>query len=469
MRARFTLPFVCLAVWMTLLPSLASEPIQIGTRLELFADDFLIEALSGDAALQLQRPEPKEVVLVTDAPWEGNTSAYYTIFQDGDRYRMYYRGSHFDEQTRKGAHAEVVCYAESRDGIHWTKPNLGLCEFAGSKENSIVWDGIGSHCFVAFRDQNPDCPAEARYKGIARGRPLGQRGLYIFQSPDGLSWQLMRPDPVITEGAFDSQNLAFWDPHARLYREYHRTFVDGVRAIMTGTSTDYVNWTKPTLLRYPGTEPQQLYTNAVMPYPRAPHILIGFPTRYLPQEGQRVEPTFMVSRDGVTFRRWLEPVIPEDAPEDRGGNRSNYMAWGLLELPDRPSHYSVYATEAYYTGPDSRLRRFEYRKDGFVSVHAGAAGGELLTRPLVLDPAMELLAVNFQTHSKGSLRVAVESPDGTPIAGFRLEDCQPLQGDAIRQVVKWRDGADLSLLEGKTVRLRWQLQQADLYSLRFEP
>ena len=284
--------------------------------------------MDGDVAQYLHRPEPKEVVLVTDAPWEGNTSAYYTIFRDRDRYRMYYRGSHYDEKTRKPTHREVTCYAESKDGIQWTKPKLGLFAFDGSKQNNIVWDGIGTHCFVAFKDENPNCPAQARYKGIARGRPRGKRGLYVFQSPDGIHWKLMRPEPVITEGAFDSQNLAFWDTHANLYREYHRTFVDGKRAIMTGTSRDFANWTKPVLLKYPGTPAEHLYTNAVLPYQRAGHILIGFPTRYLPEQGQRVEPTFMASRDGLTFKRWLAPRDPGDRAERSQGKSQQLHGLG---------------------------------------------------------------------------------------------------------------------------------------------
>ncbi len=80
---------------------LAAAPLEIGTRLELFVDDYLIESMSGDVSQHLNRPEPQEVVLTTGAPWEGNTCAYYTIFRDGGRYRMYYRGSHFDEATRR--------------------------------------------------------------------------------------------------------------------------------------------------------------------------------------------------------------------------------------------------------------------------------------------------------------------------------------------------------------------------------
>ncbi len=447
----------------------ATEPVKIGSRLELFVDDVLIEKMTGDVVQHLHRPEPKEVVLTTDAPWEGNTCAYYTIFRDRDRYRMYYRGSHYDEKTRKSAHREVTCYAESKDGIRWTKPSLGLFEFNGSKENNIVWDGIGTHCFVAFKDQNPDCPDDARYKGIARGRPRGKRGLYTFQSPDGIHWKMMRPEPVITEGAFDSQNLAFWDNNAKLYREYHRTFVGGKRAIMTGTSKDYVKWTKPELLKYPNAPAQHLYTNAVMPYPRAAHILIGFPTRYLPQEGQRVEPTFMASRDGITFKRWLDPVIPESSPKDRGGNRSNYMAWGLVETRERPNHYSVYATEAYYTGPDSRLRRFEYRKDGFVSVRSGVNGGELLTKPIVLGKLAERLVLNFKTVDGGSVRVGLETTEGKPIPGYEVTSCSPLTGDSIRKNIRWKNGEDVSSLKGKAVRLRFRLENADLYSIQFQP
>ena len=166
----------------------AQEAIAIGSRLELLVDDNLVDRIEGDASLQLHRPEPREVVLVTDQPWEGNTCAYYSIFQDGDLYRMYYRGAQYDTETKKATHPEVTCYAESRDGIQWTKPDLGLYEFAGSKHNNIVWNGVGTHCFTPFLDTNPDCDPQQRYKAISRGRPQAEKGLYVFASPDGIHW-----------------------------------------------------------------------------------------------------------------------------------------------------------------------------------------------------------------------------------------------------------------------------------------
>ena len=228
---------------------------------------------------------------------EGNTSAYYTIFQDGKKYRMYYRGSHWDTTTKKAAHREVTCYAESTDGIHWKKPNLGLFAFNGSKKNNIVWDGIGTHCFTPFKDTNPDCSADARYKALSRGRPRAKKGLYAFHSADGIHWTLTRKTPVITVGAFDSQNLAYWDPNRKLYVAYYRQFRNGIARhydlhVERLPQLDEASIPEDRRRAAPTPLHQRHATVS-----RAPHLTIAFPTRYIPK-GSRVEPTFMVSRDG---------------------------------------------------------------------------------------------------------------------------------------------------------------------------
>ena len=67
------------------------EVTEIGSRRELFVDDALVASVSGDLALRLHRPTPREVVIVHDAPWEGAGSGYHSVFRDGDLYRMYYK------------------------------------------------------------------------------------------------------------------------------------------------------------------------------------------------------------------------------------------------------------------------------------------------------------------------------------------------------------------------------------------
>jgi hypothetical protein len=432
----------------------------IGSQLQPFVDEYLIDRLAGTARLEVQRPEPREVVFTADRPWEGNTSAYYTIFRDGDTYRMYYRGAHFDESTKKAAHPEVTCYAESKDGIAWARPELGLFAFDGSKRNNIVWDGPGAHNFTPFKDTNPNCPAEARYKALAGVKG----GLMALRSADGLHWGRLTESPVITRGAFDSQNLAFWDEQAGKYREYHRAF-RGERDIMTETSDDFTKWTDPIFLEYPGAPKEHLYTNAVLPYPRAPQVLIAFPTRFLPAT-QQTEPIFMASRDGRIFRRYNEAVIPTTAPSDRDGNRSNYMAWGLVQLPGRDREFSVYAKEAYYTGKGSRVRRFVYRLDGFVALHAGTEGGEAVTRPVRFQGRK--LVVNYRTAEQGSVRAELLDGDGSPLPGFGASESRELRGDDVAGTATWPRGGDLGALAGQAVRIRLVLKDADVFSFRFE-
>jgi hypothetical protein len=437
------------------------EAEKIGTRLEPLVDDYLLDQLTGSARLVVQRPTPREVVLTADAPWEGNTSAYFTVLFDGEKYRLYYRGSHFDESTKKETHPEVTCYAESIDGIAWTKPQLGLHAFNGSKANNIVWNGPGTHCFTPFVDENPKAAPAARFKAVTAIKG----GLLAVQSADGIHWQPMADKPVITKGAFDSQNLAFWDSHLGKYREYHRAFRSGVRDIMTGTSDDFLTWTEPQWLEYSGAPPEHLYTNTVRNYPGAPHILIGFPTRFLPPK-QQTEPTLMVSRDGNHFHRYTDAVIPPTAPEMRDGNRSNYLAWGLFRLPGKSDEWSVYAKEAYYTGKGSRLRRFTYRPDGLVALTAGADGGEAITRPIVL--AGRKLVLNVRTAEEGAVRVEVHDAAGQPLKGFALADSQVLTGDKLAAEVAWTSGADLGSLVRQPARLRFVLQDAELYSFQFQ-
>ncbi len=437
----------------------ADEPLQISSRLELFIDDFLIDTMSNVEQF-VHEPAPKDVALVTDKPWEGNTCAYYTLFQDGDLYRMYYRGSHYDTEKKRPAHPEYACYAESKDGIHWTKPELGLFEFNGSKKNNIVWAGkFGTHNFAPFKDANPDCKPEERYKAIAGGY---RRGLWTWTSPDGIRWKLTSEEPVITKGAFDSQNLAFWDPNRKLYVDFHRMGRDGRRDIMTCTSKDFRTWTVPVFLNYTGAPKQHLYTNAIRTYDRAPHIYLGFPTRFHPPS-QQVEPTVMVSRDGLNFRHWDKAIVPRTAPKDRDGNRSNYLARGLLQLPGNDRELAVYATEAYYTGPDSRIRRFMYRVDGFVSVRAGQRSGQLITKPLVFSG--DSLVINYRANDGGKISVGLLDEAGDPIAGF--EESKPLAGDEIAETVRW-SGGKVGSIAGKSVRVKFGISNADLFSMQFQ-
>lgn len=499
----------------------ADEPAavrEVDSRRELFVDDWLVERLTGRAELRLHQPTPQNVALVTDEPWEGNATNYVTVFQDGNKYRMYYRGSHASYLGGKDRPntRDLYCYAESPDGIHWTKPELGLFDWNGSKRNNIVWDGVGAHAFVPFRDANLQCPADAKYKALGVGG--SKHGLYAFKSADGVHWVLMHPDPVITVGAFDSQNLAFWDIERGVYREYHRDFREG-RDIRTATSKDFLHWTEPGFLsysanvdlgrgggksvdvkdpvgaKYPTGRVSELYTNQIAPYYRAPHLLLGFPTRYIDRgwtesakalprydyrkirakrssrEGTAVtDGMFITSRDRQHFAVWPESFLrPGLRTRDSWFYGDTYQNWGLVEtksaLDDTPPELSLYVTERTLQETGGVLRRYTLRIDGFVSLHAPLVGGELIAKPLSFIGKRLLL--NVSTSAAGAVRVEIQNPESQPFPGFALADCDEVYGDALERAVTWKGNSDLAPLNGKPARLRFEVKDADLYSFQF--
>ncbi len=456
------------------LPATRRGVIDLGSRLELFIDDYLIERLRG-TSLVLQSPTPREVAMNFTRPWEGPGCAYYTVLRDGDIVRLYYRGSTMKSRT-VAAH-EFACCAESQDGIRWARPKLDLCEFRGTTPNNIVWDGVGSQNFTPYRDTNPACPPSQRYKALGS---KAKDALFAFVSPDGLSWKLLRRRPVIKgtlPNMFDSQNLAFWDEERGHYVMFLRCRRDGVRNIMVCTSSDFVNWTDPQWVDFGNAPSEELYTSATVPYFRAPHILMGFPMRFLQGRKKIAEhpypgvsdSLFMTSRDGG--KQWLRSreafLRPGPMPE-RWSQRTNMMAWGILEtapeLSSMPTELSLYSHENYATGP-CRLRRHTLRIDGFVAVRAPSRGGELHTKALRF--AGRELVINHATSAAGSVRVEIRDAADKPIPGYTLRDCPEIYGDEIEHSVNWQGGSDVSRLAGKAVRLRFVLKDADLFSIRF--
>jgi hypothetical protein len=488
----------------------ADGPIDIGSRRELMIDDYLIDSMSVSLRLQLHKPVRRNVALVTDAPWEGNACAYSSLFHDGEKYRMYYTSNHYVNregriEEPRGRH---VCCAESVDGIHFTKPVLGLVEFEGSKQNNIVL-GVDSvpgvridpgHTTI-LKDTNPDCPLDARYKALVRSPVKGERGLFALKSADGLHFVRLGDKLIITDGYFDSENLAFWDSVRGEYRAYFRDFHDGapgrggIRGIKTATSPDFITWSKAEWLEYPGAPHEHLYTNQIAPYARAPHIFIGFPKRYIdrgwvdstgklpgleerkarakasPRYGSVVtDALMMTSRDGLSFKRWGEAIIrPGPSRTNSWVYGDNMIAWGILptksDLPQSPDELSIYATEGYWTGQSQNFRRYSIRVDGFVSVHAPLSGGEFVTKPLVFDG--DQLEINYSTSAAGSLHVEIQDAAGNPLAGHALSDCHEIFGDAIQRIVAWKNGDSVKQLKGTPVRLRFVLRDADLFSFRF--
>ena len=426
-----------------------TTPKKLGSRCELFIDRYLIARLTG-AELRLHNPQ-----LAPASPSPANHMEYATVIKDGDLFRLYTRdgrGAKFD-----GDSPEVIRYCESRDGIHWTRPNLGLYEIDGSKANNVILhESPFCHNFAPVLDTRPGVPPNQRFKALAG---TVKSSLVAFVSGDGIHWEKLRQEPVIRytrEYAFDSQNVSFWSELEGCYVCYFRHFLDKkLRSVCRTTSPDYYNWSEPVALKpnFPG---EHIYTTLTHPYFRAPHIYIATPTRFFPDRGESTDIMFMTARGPGSFdRTFREAFIRPGLDPERWGNRSNYAA--LNVVPTGPDEMSIYTTP---------FRRFTLRTDGFASVHTGADEAEMITHPLQFEG--NRLFVNYATSAGGRIRIEIQDAEGHPIAGYGLEDFRQLVGDSTDQQVGWKRGGDLEKLAGQVIRLRFVMQESDLYALQFK-
>ncbi len=463
------------------------DALDIGSQRELFVDYYLIDQLD-KIRLVLNRPRDEGIVLRFDSPWEGAFCGYCTVIHDGPLYRLYYRGlpSAGADSNRK----QVTCYAESKDGIHWRKPNLGLFTVQGRKDNNVVLADAASatHNFSPMLDTRPGVPPAERYKAIG-GTMVS--GLIAWTSPDGIHWKKLRPEAVISKSMvpfsymFDSQNVAFWSSSEKKYLCYFRVSKDGFRRIARSTSDDFVHWSKPILMEYRHrgrpAPIEHLYTNQTSPYFRAPQLYVSIAARFMPRrqvitaeqaKAIHVNPRyfkdtsdaiFMTSRgDGIYDRTFLSSFIRPGIGAHNWVSRTNYPALNVVQTG--PTEMSVYVNQDY-AQPTAHLRRYSMRLDGFASAHADYFGGTLLTRPIIFSGKQ--LSINFSTSAAGGIRVELQTADGKPIPGFTAADCREQIGNEINRIVSWKGKRDLSEWVGKPVRLRIVLKDADLYSLQF--
>src|SRR5262249_38756514 len=149
-----------------------------------------------------------------------NYGGFGSVIYDPEqqKFRMWYSALNANEDPKL---PELMCYAESGDGIHWIKPSLGLIDFKGSKDTNIVFSTASTSYsyfrFAVLRDEKERDPAR-RYKGIGWHPP----GFFaLLSSPDGLHWSGLKD---VSSIGGDTMSIA-WDPIRNLYMMMGRAVV----------------------------------------------------------------------------------------------------------------------------------------------------------------------------------------------------------------------------------------------------
>lgn len=177
--------------------------VHAGDRL-LFLDPAALRGAQG-VTLTVNPPHESKPILHVDRPLEARMISFYTtVIEEEGKLRLWYI-------CRDDANQPNVAYAESRDGVTWTKPNLGLVAYRGSNDNNLV--GLTSLDGAVFRD--PNGTPDARYVYVTH---VANQGVFRFTSPDGLRWR--RDEQAFLPFRADTQNVVTWNESSRRYAVY---------------------------------------------------------------------------------------------------------------------------------------------------------------------------------------------------------------------------------------------------------
>lgn len=449
----------------------AAAPIEVGTQRQLFADDHIISDMYGiEVTMCNPQKYPGNPLISPQMPWEGGYLSPQVVLYDSAQrmLKMWYTGIDL-----AGHEIHRTSYAISRDGINWERPNLGLAQFGGIKETNFI-PGGNANFIVDERDP------KRRYKGVGYWRP----GLGVYFSPDGFHWTPYKGNPVI-EPTGDTHSLLGWDDSYKGYVGYFRP-AGGPRRIGRSVSKDFINWSPIQVVLAPDDHDPvgtQFYRIRVIKYEgvyfgilSVLHIDKGGKDFHQPNpEGpeQTVDSQLVFSRDGIHWKRmgnrqvWL-PLGPYQSWDDKQQWFANPLVMGdeiwfyYSGVNVRHQFPDLYLAGTRVAGRwrGGQIGLATLRRDGWVTVRPEADYGWLLTKPLKLKG--KTLFVNADA-SRGVLTVSILDENGQPIPRFDRYSCIHIAKDDTAAPVKWR-AADIASLAGRTVRLKFYLRHAALYS-----
>jgi hypothetical protein len=477
---------------------LADWPVKIGSKRQLFVDNNLVASAedvrrtihqptkhSGNPVLQgvdTNEGGTRLILLQADRDLEtGLFQVWYTT-----RYEFHFPGTEMMGRF-------PTLYAESRDGINWRRPNLGLLEVNGSKRNNWVLYG---RMYGLMHNPDESDPSRRYLAAVLHEPPYAREGLYLYASPDKLRWTRIREEPIVAHkhksptfplGGFDDTTIVRWDQLLGKFvcdAEVRRSGAP-FRGRCICTSDDLIHWSAPRMTIFQDAiddTDAQVYGHVAFPYES---MWIGFPRllRWERTGWKQVEVELSASRDGVN---WVRIGDTDKKPVRRNwsglGNRPVFLPLGGPDDWDRD--FTDVANNGpilvgdelwfFYRGsrnlrPDGKndwifaVGLAKLRRDGFVSIDAGTEPGTLTTRPLTLSG--NTLHINA-TASGGSLKVGLAGMDGKPLPGFGIDDCVTLVGDGTDQIVRWKEKDDLSAAKERAehIRLQFEMTNAELYS-----
>ena len=445
-------------------------------------------------------PAEKEIpIIATDKPWDRWGIRLGTLLHENGKYRLWGNCNSDNLHSR-------ACYFESKDGIHWEKPDLGYMEYEGSKKNNLLPPGTAISVF-----SDPHGPPAERYKSVGHSkitleefnkkyrkqRPWSYYALELDApmvhvmvgavSPDGFFWKWLK-EPIGFEHA-DTQTMGYYDARLEKYVIYTRSHMVGDRApgipypkekfhqrvarraISRIESEDFrqlplsVNIIETESDMHPA---EQFYTNCYTTIPGAPDHHLMFPTLYHYGDDD-TDLLLYASYNGLNWHRMTGPPVFADQPYGEPDGGCFFASPNLVERTNGDwilpyNGYNVphkYPRGAYRFEPGLLV----WPKGRLCGIEAGEVG-EFATVAFVLPG--ETLKINALTQRAGYIKVELVEFDGKAVPGYTFEECDPIIGNHHYTPVTWKGKKGLGEDPGTPVWFRFKMKMAKLYGLEFE-
>ena len=401
------------------------------------------------------------------------------------KYRCYYTLCSKDTDSASASRAErakrdyrpmptritSLGYAESDDGVHWVKPNLGFVEFEGSRENNLLFRY--AHGTGVFLDGEETDPAK-RYKLVTKVEYPGKRNFMAVNfSEDGVHWGRMIPWPKVNPQA-DSHNFPFRDKNDGLFKVITRTWRDGVRVSAICSSRDFINWSEPKeILRGDGFD-SQIYSMPTFWYDG---IYLGFGSMI--HEGDRSAPNFdtvdcELTYAGVTDK--FDRVAPGQylIPRGKGPYLTGDYDCGCiyaaapLEMDGKLCVYYMGGNGKHTNFRETSFARGFLEKDKFACYEPVDPSREGVIATNRFNVYGDHLSVLAEVGEGGGFDLAVcPSWKEAPYEGFGFADCVLTPGEDGYTNVSFKE-KKLTDLEINTICLVIRLRSTKLYAIQGE-
>ena len=456
-----------------------NSDIESKTTKILFMDDEDIFYMNGlERIIHTAYKHPDNPLIAADQPWEDNVIMGGTVRKEGDLYRMWYQGL-----KNNSIHSKLGLYAESSDGIHWEKPDLGLHkDSTGSYSNNLYLNiERNDHNFRVM--YTPHMGKGKKYTLLSYGRERPKEsapdGYYIAFSDDGICWKDGANYPVIP-GHQDVGWFTF-DNKTNIFRGVVKTFLIignfKRRSVMYTQSKDGFNWDLPYPVVLPDavdeewTDGREGHNTQFygMPIFRYESMLLGFLQVFKCTGGNVIggasmdgttDVQLVCSRDGKSWKR-----VGDRSPILERGNNGEWD-WGIVQT----GHSLVSDSEElriYYYGSSFRHGQSEpgcknigmasWPKDRIVGLRAGTRGGEIRI-PLIGSATQ--LHINANAAG-GKITANITNSDGVPI--YESNTCH-IATDSLNHTVNLHN----YVAPTESVFLNLQMVDAEIFSVFWE-